>query len=195
MPTSEVAHDTVVGPDVTIHELVRIGRDFPDGPPVEIGAGSTVRSHSVVYRGTRLGARCQTGHGVLVREHCTIGDDTSIGSHTVVEHHVDIGTGARLHSNCFVPEYSVVEAGAWLGPGVVVTNARYPNRPDTKDHLEGVVIEEGAVVGAGVVLMPGVRIGAGSTVGAGSLVLDDVPAGSTVVGHPAHEIETSPRHA
>lgn len=182
----------VVGDDVQIDEVdvgpfAVIGVDGPGEAPA-VGRGTTVRSHAVVYRSTRIGQRVHLGHGVLVREFTVVEDDASVGSHTVLEHHVAVGTGARLHSGCFVPEHSVIGAWAWLGPGVIVTNARYPNRPDTKDSLEGVHIEEGAVVGAGVVLLPGVVIGAGSLIGAGAVVVRDVRPGSRVVGNPAHSV-------
>jgi len=152
--------------------------------PLHIGENATIRSHTVMYRATRVGDDFHTGHGVLVREHTTIGDNVSIGSHCVVEHHVSIGDGVRLHSGCFVPEFSILEAGVWLGPGVIVTNARYPNRPDTKDRLEGVRVERGATVGAGVVLLPGITIGVGALIGAGAVVLTDVAPGDTLVGNP-----------
>lgn len=184
----------MVGEGAVLGDLVRlgpycvIGVEPDDCGPVEIGAGSLLRSHTVIYRGTVIGADFHAGHGVLIREHTTIGERASVGSHTIVEHHVTIGDGARLHSNCFVPEYSVLEAGAWLGPGVIVTNARYPNRPDTKDNLEGVHIEAGAAIGAGAVLLPGVRVGAGALVGAGAVVVRDVPPGGRVVGNPGRLI-------
>jgi acetyltransferase-like isoleucine patch superfamily enzyme len=181
---TEVGHAELAA-DVRIGPFCVLGQD-PDGldEPLVVGAGAVLRSHSVLYRGTTIGARFQCGHGVLIREHTRIGDDVSVGSHSVVEHHVELGDGARLHSRCFVPEHTVIGPGAWLGPGVTVTNARYPNRPDTKANLEGVTIEEGAVVGAAVVLLPGVTIGAGALVGAGAVVVADIPAGATVVGNP-----------
>jgi acetyltransferase-like isoleucine patch superfamily enzyme len=182
--TSIVAEDTIVGEDSVIGPFCVIGIDGPSGPTV-IGAGATIRSHTVIYRATRIGARFHAGHGALIREATAIGDDVSVGSHTIVEHHVELGDGVRLHGRCFVPEMSVLEAGCWLGPGVILTNAKYPNRPDTKATLRGVRIGPGAVVGAGALLLPGVRIGAGATVGAGAVVVRDVEAGAVVVGNPA----------
>ncbi len=182
--THALVGDSVIGDDASIGAFVVLGDEPADAGWLTIGRGATIRSHTVVYRGTRIGDEFHAGHGVLVREHTSIGDRVSIGSHTVVEHHVRIGDGARLHTGCFVPEHSVLDAGAWLGPGVVVTNARYPNRPDTKAELEGVHIESGAVVGAAAVLLPGVTVGAGALVGAGAVVVRDVPAGATVVGNP-----------
>lgn len=183
---SLLADDALLGADIQIGPFCVLGID-PDAvsAPLRIGTGSTVRSHTVIYRATEVGDRFHAGHGVLIREHTTIADGVSIGSHSVIEHHVHIDDGVRVHSNCFVPEHSVLESGAWLGPGVLVTNSRYPNRPDSKQRLEGVHIEAGAVIGAGVVLLPGVRVGHGAVVGAGAVVVRDVEPGQTVVGNPA----------
>jgi acetyltransferase-like isoleucine patch superfamily enzyme len=85
---------------------------------------------------------------------------------------------------CFIPEHTVLEDGAWIGPGVRITNARYPNRPDTKANLEGVTIGRGAVVGAAAVLLPGVQVGEGAIIGAGAVVVRDVAPGAVVVGNP-----------
>ncbi len=175
-----------MGDGAVIAPFSLIGVDPPGvAEPARIGARSVVRSHAVIYRGVSAGDDLHLGHGVLIREFTIVGRNVSIGSHSVIEHHVTIGDGVRIHSNCFVPEHSVLEPDCWLGPGVVVTNARYPNRPDTKANLMGVWIERGATVGAAVVLLPGVTIGEGALVGAGAVVVDDVPAGSTVVGNPA----------
>lgn len=164
------------------------GGRMPGALETWIGAGALIRSHTVIYAGNRLGQRLQTGHGVLIREENRIGDDVSIGSHSNIEHHVTIGNGVRLHSNAFVPEYTVLEDGCWLGPGVVLTNARYPGAPDEKRRLRGPVIRTGATLGANVTVLPGVIIGAHALVGAGATVVRDVPEGKVVAGNPARII-------
>ena len=153
-----------------------------------IGDGASLRSHTVIYCGNRIGTGFQTGHGALIREDNEIGDDVSIGSGSIVEHHVRIGNGVRLHSHVFVPEFSVLEDECWLGPNVVLTNARYPRSPRAKDELAGPHIEAGAKLGANVTVLPGVRIGRGALVGAGAVVTKDVPAGAVVAGNPAQVI-------
>lgn len=158
--------------------------------PLRIGSGARIRSHTVIYEGNRIGARFQTGHGVLIREENEIGDDVSIGSHTCIEHHVTIAKGARIHSNCFIPEFCVLEEDAWIGPCVVLTNARYPKSPGAKQNLRGVIISRGAKVGAGAVLLPGIRIGEGALVGSGCVVTRDVPAFAVVAGNPARALRS-----
>ncbi len=179
-------------PDVALGPFVILGHPSRGQTPGEvatvIGAHSVIRSHTVIYCGNTIGERFQTGHGVLIREGNTIGDDVSVGSGSIVEHHVRIGHGVRLHSRVFIPEYSVLEDHCWVGPNVVLTNARYPASPHTKDNLIGPHIEKRAKIGANATLLPGIRIGAGALVGSGAVVTRDVKPGDVVVGNPARVI-------
>ncbi len=179
-----VADDVVVGEDVTFGPFTVVGLDGGALAAPDFAGSAIVRSHAVIYRGSSFGDKLHIGHGALVREQCRFGANVSVGSHTIVEHQVELGDGVRLHSRCFVPEFSVLEAGVWLGPGVTVTNAKFPNRPDTKDNLAGVTLRAGATVGAAAVLLPGIEIGAGALIGAGAVVTKDVPAGAVIVGNP-----------
>ena len=156
-----------------------------------IGARAVIRSHTVIYAGNVIGDDFQTGHGALVREENRIGDNVSIGSHTIVEHHVTIGNNVRLHSNVFVPEYSILEDGCWLGPNVVLTNARYPRSKNVKTQLQGARIKQHAKIGANATLLPGIVIGRDALVGAGAVVTRDVPDGVVVVGNPARVIKNT----
>lgn len=121
----------------------------------------------------------------MIRELNEIGNDVSIGTHSIIEHHVILGDGVRVHSNVFIPEYSRVEAGAWIGPNVVFTNARYPLSAGAKTSLKGPLIMSGAKIGANSTLLPGVRVGVGALIGAGSVVTKDVPDYAVFVGNPA----------
>lgn len=155
-----------------------------------IGPGAHIRSHTVIYAGNRIGSGFQTGNKVNIRELNEIGDDVSIGTLSVIEHHVRIGSRVRLHSQVFVPEYSVLEEEAWLGPNVVLTNAKYPLFPGVKENLKGPVVRRGARIGANSTILPGVVVGVGALVGAGAVVVRDVPDGAVVVGNPARVIKT-----
>ena len=182
-PNVHVADGAVIGAFVVLGEPAR-GKQPGDQPTI-IGQRAVIRSHTVIYAGNIIGDGFQAGHGALLREDNHIGHDVSVGSHSIIEHHVTIGDGARVHSNAFIPEFSVLEDHAWIGPCVVVTNARYPQSPSAKSNLQGVHIERHARIGAGAVLLPGVRIGTGALVGAGAVVTKDVPPGVVVAGNPA----------
>ena len=181
-----------LGTGAVLDPFVLLGRP-PRGAgegefPLIIGARAMIRSHSIIYAGTRIGDDFQTGHGALIREHTEIGDFCSVGSGSIVEFKVKLGNRVRLHSRVFVPEYSVLEDDCWLGPNVVITNAKYPAAARTKDTLQGVTIGRGAIIGANATLLPGVAVGAGAVGGAGSVVVRDVPARAVVVGNPARVV-------
>ena len=154
-----------------------------------IGSGSHIRSHTVIYAGNQIGKNFQTGNKVNIRELNEIGDNVSIGILSVIEHHVRIGDNVRIHSQVFVPEFSVLEDASWIGPNVVLTNAKYPLSPGVKENLKGPTIRKGAKIGANSTILPGIVIGENALVGAGSVVTKDIPDGVVVVGNPAKKIK------
>ncbi len=193
-PTYRLYPNVQLGQNVQLGDYVIVGvpprgRE-PGQLPTLIGEGAVIRSHTVIYAGNRIGRGFQTGHGVMIREENDIGDEVSIGTQSIVEHHVRIGDGVRLHSQVFVPEHSVLEDGCWLGPNVVLTNARHPLCPRVKDCLRGATIRRGAKIGANATLLPDVTIGEMALVGAGAVVVEDVPARAVVVGNPARVVRT-----
>lgn len=192
-PPSRVLPNVILGADAVIGDFCVLGEPPRGKKPGEletrIGARAVIRSHTVIYAGNVIGDDFQTGHGVLIREENRIGNNVSIGSHSVVEHHIVIGNNVRLHSNVFVPEFSLLEDDCWLGPNVVITNARYPRSPRAKERLRGATIKRGAKIGANATLLPGVVIGENALVGAGAVVTRDIPAGAVVVGNPARVVK------
>ncbi len=161
--------------------------ELPD--PI-ISPNATFRPPVVVYPGVVIGEGFACGHFVTIRERTRIGDQCSVGTSSVLERDVTLGNHVRVHSRVFIPEYSVVHDHAWIGPAVVITNAKFPAAPNTKAHLTGVTVLSRARVGAGAILLPGVTIGEDSLVGAGAVVTRDVPPGAVVVGNPARVVGT-----
>ena len=178
-----------LGKDSIIEDFVIIGsppREYRTGEiETVIGDNAIIRSHTVIYAGNRIGNNFQTGNKANIRELNEIGDDVSIGTLSVIEHHIKIGHGVRIHSQVFIPEYCVLEEQCWIGPNVVLTNAKYPKSSNAKAELAGVHIMKNAKVGANATVLPGVIIGQNALVGAGSVITKGVNDGTVVVGNPA----------
>jgi acetyltransferase-like isoleucine patch superfamily enzyme len=160
----------------------------PGDLPTRVGAGSVIRSGSVIYAGSTIGEGFQSGHNALIREGNVIGDNCSVGTQAVLEPGNQIGSGTRIHSLCFL-EHVTVGARCFLAPGVVFTDDPHPICPRYLDCVLGAVVEDDVSIGGNATILPGVRIGAGSLIGAGSVVVKDVAAGVVVAGNPARVVK------
>ena len=185
-----IIHDNVkIGRNVTIEDFCIIGcppRGTKSGELTTIiGDNAHIRSHTVIYAGNEIGNGFQTGNKVNIRELNHIGDDVSVGTLSVIEHHITIGSGSRIHSQAFIPEWCQIESNVWIGPNVVLTNARYPASAEAKNNLKGVRLGNGAKIGANTTILPGINVGQDALVGAGSLIAKDIPAGEIHFGSPA----------
>lgn len=192
MKNNKIYPNVKFGKNVTIGDFCIIGLP-PKGTKegemeTIIGDDSEIRSNTVIYAGNKIGDHFQTGHHVMIRESNTIGNNVSIGTGTCIEHHVDIGDNVRIHSGVFIPEYSTLEKSCWIGPNVVLTNAKYPRSKNVKKSLKGPRVCESAKIGANATILPGVTIGMNSLVGAGSVAVKDVSKDSIVAGNPAKVI-------
>ena len=192
---NSIIHPNVrLGANCVVEDYAVIGAPPAGRRPGEletiIGDNAVIRSHTVIYAGNTIGNDFQTGNKANIRELNEIGNNVSIGTLSVVEHHVNIGNGVRIHSQVFIPEYSVLEDDSWLGPQVVLTNARYPRSPGAKNGLQGVLVRRAAIIGAHATVLPGITIGEAALVGAGSVVVHDVAERTVVAGNPAKPINT-----
>ena len=152
--------------------------------PTRIGKGAVLRAGTIIYAGVTIGEDCNTGHHAMVRENSKIGDHVVIGTNTVIDGHVIIGDFVKIESNCYIPTHSRIGSRIFFGPGVTLTNDRYPLKLRDQYVPEGPIIEDGVTLGGGVVVLPGVRIGHDAFVAAGAVVTKDVPPFSLVIGVP-----------
>jgi acetyltransferase-like isoleucine patch superfamily enzyme len=153
--------------------------------PLVLGAGARLRSGTVLYDGSTIGLRLQTGHGVVIREGCEIGDDVSVWTNSVIDYDSRIGNRVKIHCNCYVAQYSELEDDVFLAPGVTIANDLYPGNRRSAELMAGPRIGAGAQIGVNVTILPFVRIGAGALIGAGSVVTRDIPAAAVAFGNPA----------
>jgi acetyltransferase-like isoleucine patch superfamily enzyme len=164
----------------------------PTTRSLQLGRGMRLRSGTVLYAGTRIGDRFETGHHVVVREDNVIGDDVSIWSNSVVDYGCVIGDKVKIHSNCYLAQYSTIEEGAFLAPGVTLTNDLYPGRPESLAAMTGPTIGTHAQIGANVTVLPFVVVGREALIGAGSVVTRDIPPGVIAYGCPAVVVRAVP---
>jgi len=156
-----------------------------DTGPLVLGAGATLRSGTVLYDGSTIGQRFQTGHGVVIREGCAIGDDVCVWSNSVIDYGCRIGNRVKIHCNCYVAQFTELDDDVFLAPGVMIANDLYPGDGRSAELMAGPRIGAAAQIGVNVTILPYVRIGAGALIGAGSVVTRDIPAAVVAFGNPA----------
>eukprot|EP01051_Picozoa_sp_SAG22_P020763 SAG22_NODE_4327_length_1304_cov_1.491272_1_plen_335_part_00 len=199
-PASAVASDNLhecfatVGPRSVVEPGCRVGFKYhADAGPAAVGKGSIVRAGTIIYGDVQLGDYFQSGHNAVIRARVRCGDYCTVFNIACLEGLVRMGRGCRIMTNCYLPTRTWLGDDVFLGPGVTVTNSRYPGRLPDLPSPRGPTIEDGMIIGGGVTILAGVRIGAGSFVAAGATVVSSVPPGSFVRGTPG-VIEPLPPH-
>jgi acetyltransferase-like isoleucine patch superfamily enzyme len=165
----------------------RSGRRVDD-PTLRIGANAYLRSGTVLYAGSVIGAYFESGHNVVIREQNRLGDHVSIWNNTTVDYGCRIGDRVKLHANVYMAQFTVVEDDVFLAPGVTIANDPHPGCSFSSQCMRGPHIKRGAQIGVNVTILPFVTIGERAIVGAGSVVTRDVPPDSVVMGNPARVI-------
>jgi acetyltransferase-like isoleucine patch superfamily enzyme len=160
--------------------------------PGVIGPDARLRSGTVVYAGSTIGARLETGHNVVIREDVRIGEGVSIWSNSVVDYGCVIGDRVKIHANCYVAQFTELEDDVFLAPGVTIANDLYPGNQRSADSMAGPLIRAGAQIGVNVTVLPYVTIGRGAIVGAGAVVTRDVPEMTVAYGNPAVPVAAVP---
>lgn len=96
----------------------------------------------------------------------------SIGDPVLIEPGVYI-----IHGQFVADGLVEIGSGAVLAPFVTIGLRA--------GDVRGATIERNVSIGSGAKLIGGVRVGAGAQIGANAVVVNDVPAGASVVGAPA----------
>jgi bifunctional UDP-N-acetylglucosamine pyrophosphorylase/glucosamine-1-phosphate N-acetyltransferase len=160
-----IAQDAVIGPHAQI-------RDSRIGPRSMVW--SSVIEESTVAEDVEIGPFAHLRPGSEVGARCRIGNFAEIKRSR-------IGAGTDQHHFSYVGDAEVGD-DVNIGAGVVTVN--YDGRAKHRT-----VVGEGAFIGSDSMLIAPITIGPGAMTGAGAVVTRDVPAGKTVVGMPARNIE------
>lgn len=178
-PGSVVYDDVVLGDGSVVGECCVLGHRGPgEGGPLVIGARSTIRSHTVIYAGSRFGDQLETGHHVVIRENTVAGENLRVGNFNDIEGHCVIGDFCRFHGYVHVGKGTRIGHFVWLFSLTTATNDPLP----PSALATPVTIEDGAVVCVGVTLMPGTVVGKGAFLSAGTTAGGNIPKGAVISG-------------
>ena len=153
-----------------------------------VGPGAHIREGTIIYGGSRIGCKLETGHNVVIREENDIGDNFRIWNNSVIDYGCKIGNNVKIHNNVYVCQFTIIEDGVFLAPGVTLANDIHPGCPDALECMRGPYINKGAQIGINCSILPRVVIGEHSIIGSGSVVTRDIPAGVVAYGNPAQVI-------
>lgn len=178
-----------IGAGVSLGAGTRVGSHCVLGEgndePLEIGARSIIRSHTVIYGGSTIGDELDTGHQVTIREGMRIGRNLRVGTNCDLQGRSTVGDFVRMTANIHVTQHSTIGDFVWMFAWILTTNDPHP---PSDSCTRGPVIGRGAVITSNVTILPHVTIGAGAFVAAGSIVTRDVEPERVVRGQPARDV-------
>jgi UDP-3-O-[3-hydroxymyristoyl] glucosamine N-acyltransferase len=197
-PSAHLGAYVVVGAGATIGPRAVLHPHVVVGERCAVGEASVLFPHAVLYPGVTIGARCRVHAGVVLGADgfgyasdrsghtripqvgdVAIGDDVEIGALSAVDRALlgttAVGDGTKI-DNLVQVGHNVV-----LGRGVILCG---------QAGLAGSArLGDGVVVGGQAGIGGHLEIGAGVRVASKSAVYESVPAGKTVAGIPATEIQ------
>ena len=174
--------------DASVLVGYRPGRNISD-LSLRLGPRARLRSGTVLYAGSTIGADFQTGHNVVVREQNMLGDHVQIWNNTTIDYGCRIGNHVKIHTNCYIAQYTILEDDVFLAPGVTIANDLHPGCAFSSECMRGPTLKRGVQVGVNVTILPLVTIGEYSVIGSGAVVTQDIPPHSLVVGNPGRVIK------
>lgn len=190
---------TIIYDNVTIEDGTVIANDCIIGEPTSgyyhdanysnpttnIGKNSLIRSHSIIYSGSKFGEGFSTGHRVTIRENSIFGTNCAVGTLSDIQGHVTFGNYCRLHSNVHIGQGSKLGSFIFIYPYVVLTNDPTP----PSNICIGPEVGDYSQIATMSVILPGIKIGKHALIGAGSIVSKNVNDYSLTLGNPAKHIK------
>jgi acetyltransferase-like isoleucine patch superfamily enzyme len=194
-PGAVIYENTVVGRGSFVGAQCILGEKLTDyhqnaaykNPPLIIGQNSVLRSGTIIYAGSTVGARFQTGHRAVIRARSIFGDDCSFGTLSQSDGEIRVGNNCRFHNNVFIATFTTIEDNVHFYPMSCTVDSLHP--PCQKGRA-GPYVESGVIVGAKALLLPRVRIGTGAVIAGASVVTHDVPPDMVVAGAPARVLKS-----
>ena len=185
-----IGKDVVLGKNVIIYANVTILDDTTIGDHTTVWPGTVIRersvigSHCIFHNNVSIGADgfgyrpSDDGRGLVKIPHIgnvVIGNGVEIGANSCVDRGKFSST--ILGDGCKIDNLVQIAHNCVLGRSCIMAGS---------SGLAGsVTLGDGVVIGGSASIKDHTTIHSGATVGAGSGVMNDVPAGKTVLGYPA----------
>ncbi|NRD20066.1 UDP-3-O-(3-hydroxymyristoyl)glucosamine N-acyltransferase [Winogradskyella eckloniae] len=187
---SYIGKNVVLGTQVTVYPNVTILDDTSIGDHTTIWSGTIIRersvigSHCIFHNNVSIGADgfgyrpSEDGQGLVKIPHIgnvVIGNGVEIGANSCVDRGKFSST--ILGDGCKIDNLVQIAHNCVLGRSCIMAGS---------SGLAGsVTLGDGVIIGGSASIKDHTTIHTGATVGAGSGVMNDVPAGKTVLGYPA----------
>jgi len=178
---SVIANNCIVGEPLNDYYY---NEDYTN-PLTIIGKNALIRSHTILYAGSKFGDSFSTGHRVTIRENTVFGNHCRVGTVTDIQGYVAFGDYCWLHSNVHIGQQSKIGNFVFIYPYVVLTND--PNPPS--NICVGATVGDFSQIAVGTVLLPATEIGKHSLVGAQSLVGGKYDDYALIAGNPGKFIK------
>jgi UDP-3-O-[3-hydroxymyristoyl] glucosamine N-acyltransferase len=215
-PTAVIHETASIGKNSKIGAGCYVGRDviLGDGvilyPNVSIFDECKIGNGTIVWSGTVIRERCEIGSYCIFHSNVSIGAD-GFGYRPAEDGrglakipqigNVVIGNGVEIGAN------SCVDRGKFsstiIGDGCKIDNlvqiahncvlGRSCIMAGNSGLAGSVTLGDGVIIGGSASIKDHTTIHSGAVVGAGSGVMNDIPAGKTFLGYPAHEAKETLR--
>jgi sugar O-acyltransferase (sialic acid O-acetyltransferase NeuD family) len=151
-----------------------LARD-PEARFVNLITGSTRTRFEVSLAVARHGGRfTNLIHPTVDLSDVRVGVGNYVQDGVILQAGVSIGNNSSIHMGALVGHETTVGSSVFIAHGCSLSGE--------------VLIEDGAFIGTNATVVPRRQVGQWAVVGAGSVIVQDVVAGTTVVGNPARTI-------
>ena len=209
-PTAVIHQTATIGKECKIGAGCYVGKDVVLGDAVSLYPNVTILDE------TKIGNNTVIGSGTVIRERCEIGaycifhTNVSIGADGFGYRpsedgrglvkipqigNVVIGNGVEIGSNSSVDRAkfssTIIGDGCKIDSLVQIAHncimGRFCIMAGNSGLAGSVTLGDGVIIGGSASIKDHITIHSGAVVGAGSGVMNDVPAGKTVLGYPARD--------
>lgn len=203
-PSASLGKDCKIGANCYVGKDVVLGNGVILYPNVCVFDHTVIGDHTTVWSGTVIRERCIIGNHCIFHTNVSIGADgfgyrpsddgcglvkiPQIGN-VIIGHYVEIGANSCVDRAKF--SSTIIGDGCKIDNLVQVAHNSVMGRSCIMAGHSGlagsVTLGDGVIIGGSASIKDHTTIHSGATVGAGSGVMNDVPAGQTVLGYPAQE--------